>query len=170
MLKLISAYWQICLFRCGPQDLPYSTVLFYLTLAAYLSMDFVLSVQDLSFGDALLASIVDATVLLSFSGVLLWMRSLTARMIQTFSALLGSSTLLGIIALPLLSWQLALGTDSPDIILPSFLLLAILIWNLAVVGHILRHALSSTTGVGIGLALLYIFISINVMRSLFYTG
>ncbi len=169
MSELIKTYWQLCLLRIGPQDLPNSSTLLYATLAVYLVVDFALTILDLSFGASILASFLDAGLLLSFTGLLLWGRSLPERMIQAFTALLGSGALLGALAFPLLSWQFALGIENPYVVMPSLLLLVLLIWNITVVGHIFRHALSGSMGLGVGLSVLYVFISINIMRSLFYT-
>ncbi len=169
MYELIKTYWQLCLLRLGPQDLPNSSVLLYATLVVYLVVDFALTVLDLSFGASILAALIDAGLLLAFTGLLLWGRSLPERMTQAFTALLGSGALLGALAFPVLSWQFALGVKNPNILVPSLLLLALFVWNITVVGHIFRHALSGSIGLGLGLAVLYVFISINIMRSLFYT-
>ena len=43
MLRLITIWLDICLLRAGPQDVPASRVLLWLTLIAYLLVSFLLS-------------------------------------------------------------------------------------------------------------------------------
>ena len=80
---------------------------------------------------------------------------------------MGTGAILGLFALPLLFMQMQTG-DQPAL-LPSVLILGLMIWNLSVAGHILRHAISAPFFVGVLLALVYMYVSISVMRSLFVT-
>jgi hypothetical protein len=41
------------------------------------------------------------------------------------------------------------------------------VWNLLVAGHILRHALSTSLGIGVGVALLYALFSMQCINWLF---
>lgn len=56
------------------------------------------------------------------------------------------------------------------VVLPTLLLLALLFWNLVVVGHILRHALSTNLGMGAVLATVYMYVSLSIIKILFFSG
>ena len=99
--------------------------------------------------------------------LLLWIRELGARFVQTFTALMGTGAIMGVLALPLLFIQLQMG-EQPALI-PSLLILGLMIWNLAIVGHILRHAMGAPFFVGVLLAVVFMYVSVSVMRSLFVT-
>lgn len=66
-------------------------------------------------------------------------------------------------AIPLLALLLMAPEAKPVYIFLTFLLL----WHLAVVGHILRHALAIPFFYGVALAFGYVVISYQVMMALF---
>ncbi|MCG8434061.1 MAG: hypothetical protein MJA83_08530, partial [Gammaproteobacteria bacterium] len=57
--------------------------------------------------------------------------------------------------------------QGPASLLLFFALVSVAFWNVAVIGHIFRHALNVTFTKGIILALLYAFIYYGSYRSLF---
>jgi hypothetical protein len=74
---------------------------------------------------------------------------------------------MGIIALPLL---LAIGPETVSEPVPATLLslwLLLLLWNLIVMAHIIRHALSSSFAIGFGVSLLYALLNMQVITTLF---
>ena len=77
---------------------------------------------------------------------------------QTLSALTGTGTLMGLLALPLMVWIVQQSPDG-DIALPSLLLLGLMAWNIAIMAHILRHALNTPIWGGALYALGYTFLS-----------
>jgi len=90
-----------------------------------------------------------------------------ARLTQTLTALAGTGTLLGLCALPviqLLSSGQATGQPS---LLASMLWLLLFGWNLVVVAHIMRHALSVNFPVATGIAMLYTLVAIQIINALF---
>ena len=90
---------------------------------------------------------------------------LSGRFVQTLTALAGSGAIMTVIALPLVIWQSFVGvTDANAPTMPSWLLMIWMIWNVVVVGHILRHALSTVLPLGIGLAAVYAYITFQLMR------
>ena len=62
---------------------------------------------------------------------------------------------------------LRLPEGDADAALPSLLIVVLMVWSIAVIAHILRHALSSSYAVGILLALLYAIVSWNLGALLF---
>ena len=167
MSKVINAFWKICLLKLAPQDLPASSGLMLLSMLAYGIASALVGLLSLSPEKAFLSGVLDIALVGAMTQLLLWIRQLGARFLQTFTALMGTGAILGLFALPLLFMQMQTG-DQPAL-LPSVLILGLMIWNLSVAGHILRHAISAPFFVGVLLALVYMYVSISVMRSLFVT-
>ena len=153
--------------RAGPQDLPASRFLFALMLAIYTAISLVLSLIELQMPIAAVFTGLDVVLVLALAGGVLWVSDKWSRFNQTATALLGIGTLFGIAAAPLLLWQQALSGGENPLPLPSVMLMALMIWNLIVVGHIVRHALSTTMFWGIAIAMIYTFVSMSIFRVMF---
>jgi len=158
-------FWDICAIKAAPQDLPASSFLLGLALSGYLVTGAVVAAFQWPLSQAILAAFLDTIFLTVLSRVLLWARMLSGRFVQTLTALAGSGAVMTVIALPLVMWQGFVGvTDANVPTLPSWLLMIWMIWNVVVVGHILRHALSTVLPLGIGLAAVYAYITFQLMR------
>lgn len=166
---MLNTYWKICRFQLGPQDLPSSQSLMVATLLLYMLISLIIAGFELTPVMALFYAILDATLLLGMIRMMLWVRDLWPRYLQTTTALLGVGVLFGFVAVPLMWWRLQYG-DPMQAFMPSLLILGLMVWNAAVVGHILRHALNTPFYVGIALSLLYIYASATVLRAVFVTG
>ena len=165
MIQLIKMFWDICAVKAAPQDLPVSSFLLGLALLAYLVTGAVVAAFQWPLSQAIFAALLDTVFLTVLSRVLLWARMLSGRFVQTLTALAGSGAVMTVIALPLVLWQSFVGvTDANAPTLPSWLLMIWMIWNVVVVGHILRHALSTVLPLGIGLAAVYAYITFQLMR------
>ena len=167
MLQLIRAWFELCLLRRTPQELPASGYLLGVSLCCYGLVSVLVSSQSYAFNRALLLAGVDLGLLLVFVWSLLYLQNRTARINQTLSALAGSGSLMGLIALPLM---LAAGPDAVTEPVPPLLVslwLLLLLWNLFVMAHIIRHALSSSFAIGFGVSLLYALLSMQVITTLF---
>ena len=167
MLQLIRAWFELCLLRRTPQELPASGYLLGVSLCCYGLVSVLVSSQSYAFNRALLLAGVDLGLLFVFVCSLLYLQNRTARINQTLSALAGSGSLMGLIALPLM---LAAGPDAVTEPVPPLLVslwLLLLLWNLFVMAHIIRHALSSSFAIGFGISLLYALLSMQVITTLF---
>jgi len=168
MTKLIHIFWEICLLRTGPQALPASYSLLGLTLVLYAAVAVLVAHAVLpTLPMAAIAAAVDTFLLMALSRAVLWARMLGNRWPQTLSALAGTGCLFELILWPINLWQQQLGTVEPTFGLPLVLVLTVLVWNVAVMGHILRHSLSTSLFNGTLLAVVYIYVTISVFRSLF---
>ena len=167
MGKLLQLFWEICLLRAGPQDLPASHSLLGLALVAYVIINILVATTFLPQASTIVfATTVDTLLLISLSWLILWVRMLTNRWNQTFTALAGTGCFFQLIIWPLSQFQPQVEGGDRAFILPSLLMLAILVWNLIVFGHILRHALSTSLMNGTLLAVIYQFSIIFIMRNL----
>lgn len=165
MIQFIKAFWDICILKAAPQDIPASSFLLGLVLLVYFVSGAAVAALQWPLTQAVLAAFLDTVFLTVICRVLLWARMLSSRFVQTLTALAGSGTVMTVVALPLVLWQTVVGvTDANVPTLPSWLLMIWMVWNMVVVGHILRHALSTVLALGIGLAAVYAYITFQLMR------
>jgi hypothetical protein len=167
MLQFIRAWFDICLLRTGPQDLPSSEFFLGLSLCCYTLVSLLVALPSSAGMDAVLLAAVDVGMLVAFVTSVLYLQSKTERIKQTLSALAGSGSLMGLFALPLV---LLVDPGQPAEQVPALLAavwLLLLSWNLFVMGHIMRHALSTSFPVGLGVAVLYALVSMQVVATLF---
>ena len=160
-MPLIRLFFDIALFRLGPQDCPASTFLLWLALAANLAVGVLLALLDPDWLDALARSVIGALMLAAFLGAALYLSGKMSRFLQTATAAFGCDTLVSVLAIPFLvgaQW-------SPEA--AGILLLLLMAWQIAVIGHILRHALSIALPTAVGLALAYTAVSYRIIMELF---
>jgi hypothetical protein len=162
-MPLLKLFLDICLFRKGPQDAPASPALLKLALSAYFLVGLLLAILEAHWLEGILQVLLEAAMLLGFAWASLMAAGKTSRWLQTAIAMLGTDALVSSFAIPLDAVLLA----SPQAGLLHLLLLLLMLWHIAVVAHILRHALSQALAVGLGLSIAYVFFSVQVLILLF---
>ena len=167
MNALIKRFWEICLLRAAPQDLPASNFLVLAALTAYLGSGTTLLLSDINPLAALAQAALDAAALAVVTTVLLQLRRHPGRLAQTYTALVGSGTLLNLIALPITLGLLGAQEAGGGVGLFAMLWLGLLIWSLMVTGHIYRHALDIPFPAGIVIAMGYLVLILELTRTFF---
>lgn len=161
---------EICLLRAGPQDLPAAPQFLAFTLAGYFLVDVLISLLSFPTGAAFAVSLLDMLLLAAFAQVTLRIVSRPERFNQTLAALAGTGQLLGLVALPLIRGLTAAQAAGESAAGLAFAWLAVLIWSLLVLGHILRHALNVSLTTGVGIGVLYSLLSVMIVRAVFPAG
>lgn len=162
MHTLIKAFIDLCLFRIGPQHLPTSALLRNLVLAAFLATGLLLSrAAQQSWPQAIATTLLDTVILFSLTLLALRLLEKRERAMQTLTALMGGNVVLGLLSLPLVLFYYSGGQAENAVV--SLLVLLLTIWNIMVMGHILRHALDMPLFGGIIAATLYMILSIQVL-------
>ncbi len=169
MNPLFKVFLDICLLKAGPQDLPASSFLLGLAVLSYVLIGVVIYIPESEFGEALAWTLLDTVLLASLAWVGLQWRGYPKRFGQTFTALAGCGALLGLLGWPLILWLYRSAPPAAPA-LPSLLLLVLLGWNVVVIGHVVRHALSVPYPIGVLLAVLYVVLSWNLSELLFPGG
>lgn len=163
MFEIIKLLFDICLFKKGPQDLPYSVWLLRVLAAADVIVSFLMVSLGTKWLDSLKQALVSVLLIVVFSWVLLYLARKRGRFYQTTSALLGSDAVISFFALPAMG-SMMIGQGS---LLAFIVTIGLMIWHWAVTGHIIRNALGQTLVFSLGLAFLYIFGSYQAMALLF---
>ncbi len=158
MRALFKLFLDICLLRKGPQDIPAAAVLLRLTLACYGLTALLGLPAMLGFGVALALLAIDMALQAGLTYGALYLRGSIGRFQQTLTALYGCGALLQILFAPVQLWldrEIA-GQGSPA--LPQLVWLGLFAWSIAVMSHILRHALSIPLWGGVLCSSAYIFV------------
>lgn len=154
MQALISLLWDIVLIRRGPRDLPSSWALLALLGALYLATSVLGAELAYGAGHAFVRGGLDLVLTVAVFWAALAFRDREHRLMQTLSALFGVGILLAVPDFALL--LLIQGASKPAALLLQLLALALLLWNVVVVGHIVRAALDVKLFTGITVAMSYI--------------
>jgi hypothetical protein len=158
MRALFDLFLDICLFRKGPQDVPVSAMLLKVCVLAYALSGFVVLRLSTPTSIAIPQILLDVALLTGLLHLTLSLRRHPQRFGQTLSALTGVGVLMALLALPLMIWIVQQGSDG-DAVLPSMLLLGLMGWSIAIMAHILRHALNIPLWVSAVYAVGYTFLS-----------
>lgn len=168
MLQLVRAFYDIAILRLGPEDLPASRFLLGFAAAAYLATGVIsVSFYARNPSDAFFQLAADLGLLVAFVTLLLVLYGKAARLGQTMTALLGTGALLALLALPLsvwLRWDDANGIGSG---LPVAGLYLVVLWSIAVTGHILHRALEIPYVGGLVLGAAYFILNVATFAYLF---
>ncbi len=144
----------IALLRAGPEDLPCSAGLMGIAIAVTAAINVPVIQRFTPQAEPLLQIALLAGYNLAFLAVALWLRGHSARFIQSATALFGTDAVISLVALPVL---LVVGSPEQASAIGALSFLLLLIWNIAVVNHILRAALGIGGLVSLGITLAYIF-------------
>jgi hypothetical protein len=164
---LVHPFVQLALLRRRPQDFPWSPLLLAMVLAAHWLLGVVLFSFRMPVASAVAAGLVSSTLLCVLTSSLLAVNRLLPRLVQTLTALAGADVVVGVVARPVTAWlhgDLEGGAASG---VPGLLYLLLLGWNLAVVGHVLRHALDAPLPLGVVIALVFYVLSVSIMNGMF---
>lgn len=160
MQQLIRLFWEICLLRKGPQDVPSAVVLFWLLFLIGFVVDVFMAVNFVDFQPALFLVLANILVLFGMVISLLAMFRYKNRIIQTLTTLIGAGLVFSFLRMPLL-FVFKSYPDSAGIF--GIMEIFLLIWNLLVVAHILRHALSTELFVAGMLSFGYFMVSYQLV-------
>jgi len=163
MYTYLNLLFNICLFKKGPQDIPYSIALLRLSLIAYTLISYLLIRLSIESLKALLQVGVEIILVIGFAYLLLALSNKLNRFVQTCCTFLGSDALITLCAMPVIA---SLSIDSGNI-LALFAMLAMMIWHWLVTAHIIRHAINQSFSFSLGIAFLYIFSAYQIIGVLF---
>jgi hypothetical protein len=170
MVGLIQLFIGLCLLRTAPQDLPHSRALEAVTVAVYAAFSFFIALFSVGTGFAILAAVIDTGMLVALAHGGLWVLDLRNRSTKLITALAGSGALWQLFSLPVVSLIYAEpSSETPSTIaqLGTLFYIALILWAVAIIGHILRHAFNLKFFFALGIAVLYVYTSMRVGSALF---
>ena len=151
----------ICLLRRGPQDLPYSVQNLLAVAGICVLLDLAVAfVRATPLGDALAGAVLGLGFTLGALNLVLSIRGLRNRFVQAATALLACALAFTLLSLPLLLLTgeppKSAGTATPLQLIVSAIGLPLLVWQVIVEAHVLRHSLDIPFLSGIMIAILWI--------------
>ncbi|KAA3632915.1 MAG: hypothetical protein DWQ08_02650 [Proteobacteria bacterium] len=153
MNQLLSYFVNVCLFRSGPQDAPASEALLIATgFLVALSYTLTNGMYP-SLYDRIVIAVSQVLVFGAVVWVVLKIKNLESRWVQTLTALYGSAALFQFLSWPFIEMFDGTGGESADLPQPLWLHVAVGAWYLAVMSNILRHALETSLGRGVAAAI-----------------
>lgn len=167
LLSLIQFFFELCLLRRTPQDLPASSALLGVAFLADLLIGVMLaSAVGIAPGEGLAQTLVDSVLMLALLHTALSLTRHQPRFVQSATALLATSALLSLVAAVPLSILLPHdGGDAPES--AALFFLALVAWSILVMGHIVRHTFDLRLGQGVAIAVIYHFVAYALLGGLF---
>lgn len=152
MYELIVLLFDICRFKKGPEDLPYSLALLKIVAAAFAAVRVLMHYRGHNLLGAVLETAAEVGYIGLFIGVMLQANRHLNRYYQVAGAFFGCYALIGFIAWPAAA-MLAVGQSAG---LAFILAIGIIVWLCAVTAHIVYHALAPNILVSLGWALAFL--------------
>jgi hypothetical protein len=166
VLHFLKAFLDIVLWRRGPQDLPASRLLFWLTAGAYVAVSIAqLMMLDEPPAAWLVFVFVDPVLLIGSVYLLLKLFGKVDRFLQTATAVLGTGVVLGLALFVPVELIVTTAGIAPESTAAGMIALAMVVAFALVTGRILKLATDSSMFTGITLALTY-FLVINLLLSM----
>ena len=159
MIALFRAFWRVAILKMTPQMIPASRVLLVFMLVSHFGTGFMLAATSIAIDAAAISALLGTVVMMAFVYIILMMKGMQLRFVQTITALAGCEVLLGLVALPMTYAFHAGGGESGLIALFSLLIFA---WNIVIAAHIFQQAFNINSQQGVFYAVLYIFTSLIV--------
>jgi hypothetical protein len=159
MVAVLQSLIGILRLRAGPQDLPASDATLLASTLAYAltSLLAVLPIYPVSWG--VIAVGLDLAMLFALIHAALYWTRRSARFHQTFTAVCGTGAIFALLSWPLYQIMAERAQAHPLASASALMLLALFVWVLVVLGHILRHAFDIRLAAAIALAVAYAVVS-----------
>ena len=169
MKALILLFWQMLRFKRGPEDAPYSTYLLMLVIGCNFAVTATGQwiARPSQANMALMMPIISLAVELIFMALLLNIKQLGARFVQTETSVLACDTLLTLAVLPLLMIGLSLPAQSPKLTLLGLVEVVVLTWAIAMRGFIYHRALNISPFLGYLLAFMLLMFTLSITIKIF---
>jgi hypothetical protein len=161
--RLARAFWEICLLKRSPQDLPASQFLLSCTLLTYIVLGIAINLIGFGLAEACTLSVAMTTLLLISIRLLLQIRGYAARLSQTATAMMGASIVLFLPAVALRYWFHLIELNGSGSNLPGYMWVALFVWQLFISANIFKHALGMRLLGGFLISIAYVLLEFRVM-------
>jgi hypothetical protein len=171
---LFLAFFDVCRFKKKPQDIPESKNLLTFCAMVFVVLSVFLANFFQPFENAVLSAVIELVLIMIFTLALLQIRGKASRWPQTVTAFFGTNIIVSVIALPVYIF-LGFGglneVETNSIKAMGLLFLAGLsLWNIVIMGYILKHALEIHFAITLFIAMVYIWIIFSFESALMPMG
>jgi len=167
MQALIFRFFDICILRAGPQDLPSSLFLLRLVVVVSATVGVFLNLPTEGFSQSLAISLFNVVLLTTFLYIGLKLRDKLPRFRQSLTAMMGTNIIIGLVMMPFMFALVSAKFDgeSSPVALQMFLL--ILVWDITVFAHIIRHSFDIRFAYGFLVSIGYLVLSWMLIDMIF---
>ena len=165
-MPILKILLDICLLRGQPQDLPASKKLVALTALLSIASTYALDYLHREMLGGLMFAVSQTALLGAVVWVVLAVRGYTERWLQTIAPLFVATSLVDVIKWLVVASVLGHEASTPGPWLAGFIL-AIALWFIAIMAHVLRHALALSLALAVLVSLGCVLASGMVMILLF---
>ncbi len=161
-MEVISRFFDLCLFRASPSDIPASTWLLKVTLLSYFVLSVVVNQLDNTWSASIFISLADIVVMMMAVSLLVSFRGFQARYTQVLTALAGSACCITVVGSPIIWWFFQIEAEQQGASFVLLMMFALLIWSLMVIAQIFRQSLEITSGVSMMVTITYMMVTVAV--------
>jgi len=161
-MNIISLFFNLCLFKVDPSEIPVSRKLLKTTLLLYFILGVVINLINNNGAISVILSVADVAVMLLMVAIALRFKGLQSRYLQVTTALAGAGSCVAIVGIPIIGWFYQLDFESQSMSPAMIFMMALLFWSLMVTAHILRYSLDIKPGTATMITVFYILSSLII--------
>lgn len=165
MLVFFETLLKICFFKAKPQDLPAGRQWMIISTVLIVGATVLASISKESSNQIVLFALTQVALYALIIWIILKLKGMQSRWMQTITALFGTSFLLQLIAIPLSGDINTIESGTIKISNELLVIFAISIWNLFIVAFILKQALENSFFASLVLAFFAQAISLTLALS-----
>ena len=165
MLVFFETLLKICFFKAKPQDLPAGTQWMVISSVLIVGATILASLNKQSGNQIVLFALTQVLLYALIIWIILKLKGVQSRWLQTITALFGTSFFLQLIAIPFSSEINTIDSGSIKISNDLLIIFVISIWNLFIVAYILKQALENSFFAALVLAFFAQAISLTLALS-----
>ncbi len=162
MYALFQLFFDICLLRKGPEDVPGTSRVIPFLLPVYAFINMLVLLLSYDFWSSVQQVTVEILLILSLPYCVLFLVGKPVRYQQTTSALIGTDCVITLASLPAMATLIGQGQP-----FAYFIIVVLMLWNWVVAGHIFTKALNQPLIFGLAVAFLYMVTTYQVLTWLF---
>ena len=145
--SLLILFFDLIRLRRGPQDLPASQKLLFITGFLVIVTAILGDQMNSDFSGRLIFALSQVAILTATVWGILALNQKPERVVQTLTAFYGTSVLIQLVVWPFRSWLLSMPEEAQQqATIPLFAIVVLAIWSFVVMVHIYRNALDSSRG------------------------
>jgi len=161
--QLLRLFFELCLMKKGPKDVPDSSVLLTLVFCLYFLAGTVLLSSSLVLTEALMQSLIETVLLGVFVYFLVSFFSIKNRFNQAITAIYGSGAFITIVSMPFIFWMQSLtGNGSTGMV--GLIVFMLVCWSFIVMAYIIRETIEKSFAVSLLLTFCYLYASYQLIK------
>jgi len=162
--RLLRLFFELCLMKKGPKDVPDSSALLILVFCLYFLAGTVLLSSSLVFTEALMQSLIETILLGVFVYLLVSFFAIKNRFNQSVTAIYGSGAFITIVSMPFIFWMQSLTDNNGSTGVVGLIVFMLVCWSFTVMANIIRETIEKSFSVSLLLTFCYLYASFQLIK------